>query len=66
MGKQKEVIFTAKKGEQVETAIFDVSDSKWADGFSFCIAGFSGGELTMVIVFHSFFFQSLSSIFNFL
>ena len=54
MGKQKEVIFTAKKGGQVKTAFFSVSGSKWANGFSFCIAGFSGGEVSMVTFFLSF------------
>ena len=54
MGKQKEVILTAKKGKQVKTAIFDVSGSKWANGFSFCVAGFAQAELTMVIFFLSF------------
>ena len=60
MGKQKEVIFTAKKGGQVETAIFDVSGSKWVNGFSFCIAGFAGGEVTTVIFFLSFLSLSLT------
>ena len=66
MGKQKEVILTAKKGKQVETAIFDVSDSKWADGFSFCVGGAGTGVLTTVFVFSLLFFQSFSSIFIFL
>ena len=66
MGKQKEVILTAKKGEQVETAIFDVSGSKWVNGFSFCVGGASGGLLTMVFVFSLLIFQSFSPIFIFI
>ena len=63
MGKQKEVILTAQKGVQVKTAIFDVSGSKWVNGFSFCVGGANGGELTTVFVFLNLFIESLP--FNF-
>ena len=66
LGKQKEVILTAKKGEEVETAIFDVSGSKWAIGFLFVLLVHGEQNLQWYFYFSQPFFWIPLLIFIFL